>query len=258
MLDQEGVNRFFQQCFELWINPELEKRKQSGLITEPFVLNSAEVVMFGDGSPLEVRLNEEVRSIFKVSIPQERIQSLGPGDLVSADNAQVLDIKPPQDEIDHAHVVLIRTGQTWAFTFNFTYNSGHVAECYKAAKEFFDSAQNNLQNDKYRSFIDNLYSAVELMSKCLLLMTPGEVKYNHNGIQRRINERKKNQVIGGDLAPLLNRLSTERTKARYETLPYSPDKNELALMLEEASSALELCKSQIPRRSKEVLGDLLV
>jgi hypothetical protein len=95
MLDQKGVNRFLEQCFELWINPELEKRKQSGQITESFILNSAEVVMFGDGKPLVVRLNEEVSSIFQVSIPKERIQDLGPGDLVSADEVQVLDIKPP-------------------------------------------------------------------------------------------------------------------------------------------------------------------
>jgi hypothetical protein len=50
-------------------------------------------------------------------------------------------------------------------------------------------------------------------------------------------------------------LSAARTKARYETIAYLPDANELGLMLEEAAKALVLCKSQIPRRSKEVLGE---
>ena len=56
MLDEEGVKRFLNQCFEIWINPEIEKRRQKGSIVGDFGVNAAEIVMVSASCSLVVRL----------------------------------------------------------------------------------------------------------------------------------------------------------------------------------------------------------
>ena len=209
--------------------------------------------MFGDGRPNLIRLNDEVRSMFYFLMPKEKAVNFKPGDMITVDEAEHFEIEPPKDEANEAHVVLIRKGSTWAYTFNFTYNSGHIAECFLAAKEFCEVARDSLIKGRVRAFIDNLFSSIELMSKCILIMMPGEIKHSHKYIQTNINKRKKDKVIGGDFASLLNRLSAERDKARYTTAAYIPDEAFLKTMLTEAEQCLKTCESQMSRRAREIL-----
>ena len=188
--------------------------------------------------------------------PIAPIPDIGPGKVVPADQFKVNKIIPPSDEIDDAHVILVRIGNSWVITFDFTYNSGRVAECYRAAVEFLGSAADSLKLQRHRVFIDNLFSSVELISQCLLQMAPGMAKFSHYSIQQDINLRKRNNIVGGDLAPLLNTLSVERDRARYKIGAYTPDKEKLGKWLEEAESALTFCQSQIPRRAREVIDNV--
>jgi hypothetical protein len=250
MLDEEGANIFLQQCFDLWINPEIERRRQSGLISEPPNVFAAEVIIFGDGRPLVVRINTEVQSSIEVQVPKERVSGLKPGDLVSTIGSKIVRIHPPPEEINNAHVILMRTNDAWAISFDFTYNSGHVAECYKSALEFFDAASDSFLKKRYRAFVDNLFSSIELLSQCFLLMGPGSLKHSHYSIHQNINLRKRHNSAGGDIAPLLNRLSAERDKARYRTLSYAPKQDEMKNWRDQAATALDYCKSQIPARAR--------
>ena len=252
MLDNEGAARFLNQCFEIWIKPEIERRKQKGIIPDDFVVLAAEIVISSASANHSVRLNEEMRSSMEVTAVDPAVE-MGPGKIISSNQVKVHKIIPPADEIDDAHVILVRIGNVWVTTFDFTYNSGRVAECYKASTEFLASAKDCLELRRFRALIDNLFSSVELLSQCVLQMAPGTTKFSHYSIQQDINLRRKNRAVGGDLAPLLNSLTAERIRARYKVGSYAPDLEQLQKWLEDAEAAVSICKSQIPRRAREAI-----
>jgi hypothetical protein len=61
----EFADNLFDQVLSIWVNPEIEKRKQAGVINDKFVFWAAQVIMDPSG-PEQIRLNEEARGIFKV------------------------------------------------------------------------------------------------------------------------------------------------------------------------------------------------
>ena len=67
-----------RQAFDLWFNPEIERRREAGLLPEKFVLFAAQVVIDPDRKAPAVRLNEEVRGMFKAK-PARRV---GKGEMV--------------------------------------------------------------------------------------------------------------------------------------------------------------------------------
>lgn len=52
----------FQQIIDLWINPEIGRRKESSRISEDFKLEKAQVIFSLDRGWNKVRLNEEVKA----------------------------------------------------------------------------------------------------------------------------------------------------------------------------------------------------
>ena len=61
-----SLNITLQNIMELFINPEVKRRQDEGLLPKPLKLFSAQVVLFPDERRHIVRINEEVRAIVKV------------------------------------------------------------------------------------------------------------------------------------------------------------------------------------------------
>ena len=188
MLPREGQERFLQQAFSLWINPEIERRGARGAWPAEFNLLAVQIVLWPDGKQPEVRFNEEVRCSFIVQVAPGR--PVEQGKLIGLHNiSQVREIRPPPDEADAAHVTILRMADgSWCFTFDFTYNNARVAQTYTAAQEFLTTAYEALKARRYRAFVDTLFSAVELMSQALLLGLPSDQPQplSHKGISIRI------------------------------------------------------------------------
>lgn len=60
----------------------------------------------------------------------------------------------------------------WLITWDFRYNKKRIKEHISAAKEFYESAKENLEKNRLRVFIDNSFSAAELSAKSILLIIP--------------------------------------------------------------------------------------
>jgi hypothetical protein len=60
MADEEFIQNLMQQVHELWINPEIERRRGAGRLPDDFAISKAQVIMNVDADSLEVRFNEEV------------------------------------------------------------------------------------------------------------------------------------------------------------------------------------------------------
>jgi hypothetical protein len=56
---EEGWRRAFQQMWDLFVQPEVDRRDKLHLLPADFDLSAAQVI-FPPGEPLFVRLNEEV------------------------------------------------------------------------------------------------------------------------------------------------------------------------------------------------------
>jgi hypothetical protein len=60
-LSKEFNDNFFKNIAELYIDPEIKKRREANLLPADFVLLAVQVIMNHD-APNEVRLNDEVHA----------------------------------------------------------------------------------------------------------------------------------------------------------------------------------------------------
>jgi hypothetical protein len=60
MVDEEFSQNLMQQVHELWINPEVERRREAGRLPDDFAISRAQVVMNLDAP--EVRFTKRSRS----------------------------------------------------------------------------------------------------------------------------------------------------------------------------------------------------
>jgi len=215
-LPPEMAQELLRQVFDLWINPEVVRRQAEGGLTAPVDLISAQVI-FHSERPLEVRLNHEVKAIAEVRLNQ----SVAQDEPITVGNVvQVLGIDLTEDDADSAHITLIRNGSDeWTLSFNAGYNRGKAKVLLAIATEYVEVAEHALQKGFHRSFVDNLYSAVELAAKGRLILIPNPrmlTAKSHGYIVTNFN------IFGGKLGnvdrshvKLVNELSALRSRAKY-------------------------------------------
>ena len=58
--DQETANNLFNHVMEIWVNPEIERRRNEGTIPKEYEIERIQIVMKPDDVPT-VRFNEEVK-----------------------------------------------------------------------------------------------------------------------------------------------------------------------------------------------------
>lgn len=71
-MEVEAGANLIKQCLDLWVEPEIRRRQERGLLPQPAKLRAFQVVMNVD-SPLQVRLNEELISMIAVG-PAEKFK----------------------------------------------------------------------------------------------------------------------------------------------------------------------------------------
>ena len=250
---EEGQQRFLQQAFTLWVAPEIQRRSDNGLLPSNFEFLAAQIVFWPDGRPLEVRLNDEVRCSFVVEPTRDIVPELDK--LIGLDDInRVIEMRPPTEEADAGHVTILRLRESWCFTFDFTYNNSRVANTVKAAREFLIVAHECAEKGRHRPFVDALFSAVELMAKSLMLCSPGpdSLHWSHNKINRQLNLRRKDNIVGGDFSGLLNELARLRGLARYSYDDFSLEAGAVSKMRSRADEMLNLINQQIARRARDL------
>jgi len=236
--------------FSHWITPEIERRTNQGLIQQGFQPFAAQIVFWPDGKNLEVRFNEEVRCI----LGSQFIDGGNP-DFSRAIAKHVAEIRSPPDEADAAHLTLFRIEDTWVFAFDFTYNSARIAHTYNRAREFLDTAWEAADARRYAVFIDTLFSAVELMAKSLFLGLPNPKiikQKTHRTIASDLHMRRRNNVIGGDFAKLLNDLKNLREPARYDLGNFEIEVSKVNELRAQADDMRKLVENQLTPRAREL------
>jgi len=165
-MNEEIGQKVFQQVIDLWVNPEIERRRKLGLIKEGLVLSKIQVVFSLEKGFNKVRFNEEVKAIVEAKA-NKRIEK---GQIVTEkDVDEIQNIKVSDDDKNCAHITILKFKDKWIISFDARYHQKLRTEYIKASKEFYDSAIDNLKDRRLRVFYDNAFSSAELCVISILL-----------------------------------------------------------------------------------------
>lgn len=142
-LDAEGWNNFINHTTEIWINPEIERRKKEGKISDKFMLHKVQVVIPPGKVPF-VNLNEEVQA--EISFELKDPTSKQPGEPIYP------------KELGERPIIILK---------DLDPNYGHVTIIpYKSGKLIKVDFRTNKQvnSDRQRKAEDHLTKAVDFFN----------------------------------------------------------------------------------------------
>lgn len=222
----------FKNLITIYFDPEIDRRKKVSLIPENFELLAAQALIFPDDRKNIIRLNDEVCAKVKL---KEGVNHSASDFFPNAEDIESIDIN--EDEyLDCGHIIIIRFKNCFQLKFDFIYNKKRCNALLKNSLEFLATAKFALENDYLNSFIDNAFSAFELLAKANLLLEANKSvqgKTNHKAVNTNFNLRFKNSLLQEevDLRQIFNKLSEERRNARYLDSSVSFTREELEISL---------------------------
>lgn len=247
-MSREFQDTFVQHIFDLWIKPEIRMRQEKSLLPDPYSFYAAQVIMNHD-LPTEVRFDEEVHAVVrgKLQKPSTKGQQIALDELESLEEIALTDI-----DSNAGHMTIIAHRGRWIIRFDFRYNAARSRDHIKAAREFLDAAISSLEREHLRPFVDNLFSAVELLAKATLLLHDEDMLTikKHGVVHSKYNLWGKLGNTDARYTKLLNCLSKLRGPSRYLN-------KDLTLTLEEAKKMLAVAENMYidvdtiaPKRTK--------
>ena len=250
---QEAMDRAFQHLHETFVIPEISARKAKGSLPDPFVLVAAQVIMYPDRRPYEVRLNSEVRAvaspIFKPGVAPKELNEVVLMDEI--EGFHWLELTDAEDP-NCGHATFIRVGPgrgDWFWSFDFRYNRGHARRHYEGAKQFLSCAEVALQKGHLFAFVDNLFSCVELTAKIKVLShaDPKFVEHtNHKAIWTRFSAFAHPDLgnVPSEQREAFKTLSNMRSDARYD--------QQVALTKEQAAQLFQIVSKMLDDAAQEM------
>jgi len=237
-----------RQAFELWINPEIERRRQTGRLRDGFALYAAQVIMDMDTDSPTVRLNEEVKAVFRAQLKRavQKGEVVWENDFDEIEDLELTDLDP-----NAAHLTIILRKGMWVLKFDFRYNAARIRETIETAREFLDCATFSLNKGNVRAFVENLFGAAELMAKGLLLMHPDRsilTGKSHKIIASKFNWWGKLGNTDPEYVKLLNHLSVLRRPARYLQKRLALKIEHAKVMLAVAEDMFQTLSGEAPKR----------
>lgn len=207
--------KLFQQTIDLWIKPEIEKRKSLNRLPNNFSLKSAQIIFSLDKGWNKVRLNKEVKAVVKCKVNR----SINKGELIyEKDIDKIESISLTEKDPNCAHITLLLFKDNWVISFDFIYNKKRIKDHIEASKEFFESAKDNIKKKRLRPFFENSFACAELSAKSVLLQLPSKNILHGKDHESRINQFKNWAVLGNvkiEHSNLLEKLNQLRPSARY-------------------------------------------
>lgn len=167
--------RTFMQFLDLFVRPEIERRRASGEIGENFVVTRAQAILYPDMRPWTVRLNDEISG--------EAVARLGPGSegrtyfAESTVYEHEIDgferFALPPEEADNGHITMIAFGGTkFALFFDARRSRGRAKVLVERARQFFELAEIAYDRQSWTALVDILFSAAELAVRAAMWTGP--------------------------------------------------------------------------------------
>jgi len=251
--DDNIKKSIYDQFLTIWVQPEIENRKELGLLPHSFNLYSndlyaAQVIFFPDNRNRIIRLNDEVIVRAKVKLKEPLNYSVGDKININQFESYENFVLAEEDFADCGHITMRRLKNTWTLVFDARYNKELAQKHIKKATEFYKTAKYDLKKGYFSPFVDNLFSTSELTAKAILLTGPYKKlreKSSHMGIQKLFIDNAKLKNIKIEHKDLLNKLSGLRNSARYLRGDLKIDKVNAKKMLKIAKDMMEFAELRI-------------
>lgn len=238
-LDKEARRRTFNQILDLFVRPELDRRRSNSTLPSPFDLWAFQVLWAEDGLA-SIRINSEARLLAKMDGPLPKDARIG--DLFAPDaNTAVEGIELLEhEEGKFAHFTALRTPVKWFYTFDFRYQKDAARAHLSAAEEFFAAADHALAAGHVRAFLDNAHSCLELLTKTDLLLVAqiGKGRMSHPEVRKKA----AGFLHLTDSSRLLLQLADLRLPARYLLADLAIGEAELTTMHQALTTFIETAR----------------
>jgi HEPN domain-containing protein len=245
-LDEEGGSRLFNQAWELWFGPEIERRREAGQLPEPLVLSRMQVI-FTDARLPEVRLNQEAHAqmIARINRPVQLGEEVLLDELTEIQAVQLTDRDP-----NAAHLTFFRQGGCWHLAFDGRRNAERSRQHLARAREYLDSAARDLKAKAIAPMCDLLWGAVEIMVKAELQQFDKEIAVGQDHKLRLVRYQQWAKLGNAkrQYAELLLHLSRLRKRARYLEPGPLPSRRKAEEMLGKAEEMFADLDARLPRR----------
>lgn len=245
--DNEFGNKLLQQLMDLYVIPELRHREENRLLPKPFELLSAQIIFYPDGRKPIVRLNSEIRAIGQMKLKAGVSKQLNEAILESEIEGLASIELSEESESDCGHATLVRLNNHWTIAFDFRYNKGLSKKHLITAQQFLDAATFSFNQKNWSAFVDNLFSASELLAKATLLVFPDPQlvkKATHRSIQMKYNRFADLGNAKIEYKKTFNKLSGLRDKARYLKNTLSLSESEAIHLLHSVNEMVVSIKEQ--------------
>jgi hypothetical protein len=217
-LSEEVGSNLFKQAMDIWISPEVKRRREAGMLTVPLELRAAQVVFSPDGVPTQVRINSEVKAIAQMKLKPGVLKKAGEWIFGSeVDGIGHIELTD-EDDPDCGHITIVNFNNEWILYFDLRYNKAVSMKHVEVAEQFYEAAEFSFGQKYWNAYADNLFSATELAAKSLLLSMPDtgfKQKTSHAMIQTKFNKFARLGNIRPEYRDTFNKLSGSRNHARY-------------------------------------------
>ncbi|MEK6935750.1 MAG: hypothetical protein AABW67_03105 [Nanoarchaeota archaeon] len=214
-MDDEIKQKVFQQVMDIFVTPEIERRRKEGKIKNGTVSSKIQIIFSLDKGKNEVRLNDEVKAI----ATGRANKSINKGQVVyENDIDNIKKIELTDNDLNCGHITLLLFKNNWIISFDFRYNKERIKEHIVASKEFYESALDNLDKNRLRPFYENAFASLELSAKSVLLALPNKKILEGKNHKDRLQKFKNWAELGNvkmEFSTTLSGLSNLRDSARY-------------------------------------------
>jgi uncharacterized protein (UPF0332 family) len=243
-MDEKLTQRIIDQFLELWINPELGRRREAGSLDGLGPIYIAQVLFHDDKPSPEVLFNDETR-VARVQADAIAIDPAAtqkhPADAV------VLPVRLTDADPNAGHVTMVHTAHGWICSFDFTRNVGRSREIYFAAREFYSTAYAALESDHFRSVVENLFHAVELAARGLLMLHNSQLvaASTHKAVKSAFNNWGRFGNVEKRYTQLLNILDSHRGACTYLKATPTVTRDLLESLVEQTRDLLDLLDERL-------------
>jgi hypothetical protein len=216
-LDPGVGQALFADAVDRYLRPELKTRVADGRLATGTEVLRFQVLFRTDGGP-EVRVNEEVGGTVSV---QPAGAMLSPGQEVAVNDVasvSAYELRPEDAGLPHLTAFAHLGG--WSLVFNFGVGHPRRNDFLTRAHEFVATAREAASAGRLGPFVDNAYSACELLAKAELLSSQPTVELvlesgSHGAIATPYHAWAKLGNTDQRFARLLKRLAELRGPGRY-------------------------------------------
>jgi hypothetical protein len=237
-------------AWAFYVKPEIERRKEAGTLPADFQLRAFQLIFNVDADAPEVRLNDEAKVVAMVKAARD----IARGQPVTVEDiAEYKELLLTEDDPDAAHITIVNIDGEPIFAADARVNATRSAAHIALARQFIDTAAWASEQGYPAVFVDNLFSASELMAKGFLIwarenQTLLKTK-THPPIKSLFNKQGQKEAIDGRYPALLNRLGQLRERARYLSGGLDLDAGEREEMLTVANEMYESFLDTSPKRA---------